>query len=92
VTETIAAMPQEWASLYRMLSKVYVHRRAEAFMDFLTGSREFEADKRSPVLVSMPRLGPDGVDLFMELFYLHERDELMPILAKLASGPPEDCP
>ena len=87
VAKTIDTMPQEWAFLYRMLSEVHTYSRTEAFMDTLTGSREFAADKRSPILVSLPLLDPDEVCLFMGLFHKWERDEMMPIMAKLASNP-----
>ena len=80
----VDAMPQEWASLYQMLRNVRIYDRTEAFMEFTTGSRELKIGKRSPILITMPTLNSDGINLFMRLFYQHERGDLMPVIAKLA--------
>ncbi len=85
LAEALDSMAPEWVSMYRMLEKVHVHKRAEAFMDFVTGSREVDADDRSPIVVSMPKLSQDGGALFMGLFWIHERDEIMPIVAELSA-------
>lgn len=82
----VDAMAQEWASLYRMLYNVPIYDRTEAFMEFTTGSREFKIGKRSQILITMPTLNSDGINLFMGLFYRHERVDLMSVIAKLAIG------
>lgn len=80
---TLGGMPQEWASLYRMLEEVAEGSRGEAFMEYATGSRELCTGERSPVRVSLPPLGPEGAGLFMGLFDSWDSDNVLPVMAEL---------
>lgn len=82
----IDAMPSEWASLYRMLEQVEPSLRGEAFMEFATGSRTLKLEDRTPVIISMPVLGPDAAGVFMSLFDQYDADDVMPVCSLLVRG------
>lgn len=82
---TLNDMPQKWASLYRMLEEVDSGSRGEAFMEYVTGSRELSSDERSPVRLSLPPLSPEGAGLFMGLFDSWDSDNVLPVMAEIGA-------
>lgn len=89
---TLDGMPQEWASLYRMLEEVGVSGRGEAFVEYATGSRELGSGERAPVRLSFPPLGPEGAGLFMGLFDSWDSDNVLPVVAELGAVRPRCAP
>lgn len=89
---TLDGMPQEWASLYRMLKEVDSGSRGEAFMEYVTGSRKLGSSERSPVRLSLPALAPEGAGLFMGLFDSWDSDNVLPVMAELGIARPQDTP
>ena len=82
----IDAMPAPWESLYRTLAAMSQHYRAEAFMEFATGSRALKPGKRAPVRTNMPTLSPEGAALFAELFGGWDAEYAVPVLMAMSSG------